>query len=38
MNYLSFILAGLLVTDKRIKERKKPGKEGARRRYTWYKN
>lgn len=30
-------LAGLLTADKRLKERKKPGQEGARRRYTWKK-
>ncbi|XP_076224500.1 mitochondrial ribosomal protein S9 [Nomia melanderi] len=30
-------LAGLLTTDPRKRERKKPGKEGARRRYTWKK-
>jgi len=28
-------LAGLLTKDSRFKERKKPGQEGARRRYTW---
>ncbi|CAF0710744.1 unnamed protein product [Brachionus calyciflorus] len=30
-------LAGLLTSDSRPKERKKPGQEGARRRYTWKK-
>lgn len=30
-------LAGLLTKDSRFKERKKPGQEGARRRYTWKK-
>lgn len=30
-------LAGLLTKDRRVKERKKPGQEGARRRYTWKK-
>lgn len=30
-------LAGLLTQDIRVKERKKPGREGARRRYTWKK-
>ena len=34
-HFLSFILAGLLTSDRRAKERKKPGREGARRRYTW---
>uniref|UniRef100_A0A674EKZ3 Small ribosomal subunit protein uS9m n=1 Tax=Salmo trutta TaxID=8032 RepID=A0A674EKZ3_SALTR len=29
--------AGLLTPDPRIKERKKPGQEGARRKYTWKK-
>lgn len=29
--------AGLLTPDMRPKERKKPGREGARRRYTWKK-
>jgi small subunit ribosomal protein S9 len=28
-------LAGLLSADLRLKERKKPGQEGARRKYTW---
>nr|CAD7464246.1 unnamed protein product [Timema tahoe] len=30
-------LAGLLTRDYRKKERKKPGQEGARRKYTWKK-
>ncbi|XP_068950060.1 small ribosomal subunit protein uS9m [Petaurus breviceps papuanus] len=29
--------AGLLTTDPRVKERKKPGQEGARRKFTWKK-
>ncbi|XP_057650424.1 28S ribosomal protein S9, mitochondrial [Chionomys nivalis] len=29
--------AGLLTTDPRIRERKKPGQEGARRKFTWKK-
>jgi ribosomal protein S9 len=29
-------IAGLLNRDARNKERKKPGQEGARRKYTWY--
>ncbi|XP_025959054.1 small ribosomal subunit protein uS9m isoform X2 [Dromaius novaehollandiae] len=29
--------AGLLTTDPRLKERKKPGQEGARRKFTWKK-
>ena len=29
-------LAGLLTKDQRIKERKKPGKKGARRGYVWH--
>lgn len=29
-------LAGLLTSDTRQKERKKPGQEGARRKYTWF--
>ncbi len=35
LNELLF-LAGLLTPDKRLKERQKPGRQGARRRYTWY--
>lgn len=31
------ILAGLLTQDPRIRERKKPGQMGARRKYTWLK-
>lgn len=30
-------LSGLLTRDVRLKERKKPGQEGARRKYTWKK-
>lgn len=30
-------LAGLLTKDRRVKERKKPGQEGARRKFTWKK-
>lgn len=30
-------LAGLLTPDPRVKERKKPGQEGARRKFTWKK-
>ncbi|XP_064359031.1 small ribosomal subunit protein uS9m isoform X1 [Dromaius novaehollandiae] len=30
-------VAGLLTTDPRLKERKKPGQEGARRKFTWKK-
>lgn len=30
-------ISGLLTHDIRLKERKKPGQEGARRRYTWLK-
>lgn len=30
-------LAGLLTRDPRVRERKKPGQEGARRKYTWKK-
>lgn len=30
-------IAGLLTRDERTKERKKPGQEGARRKYTWKK-
>lgn len=30
-------VAGLLQQDVRRKERKKPGQEGARRKYTWLK-
>ncbi|KAK2506986.1 hypothetical protein MC885_015925 [Smutsia gigantea] len=29
--------AGLLTTDPRVRERKKPGQEGARRKFTWKK-
>ncbi|NXC18196.1 RT09 protein, partial [Corythaeola cristata] len=29
--------AGLLTTDPRVKERKKPGQEGVRRKFTWKK-
>ncbi|KAK2093003.1 37S ribosomal protein S9, mitochondrial [Saguinus oedipus] len=29
--------AGLLTADPRVKERKKPGQEGARRKFTWKK-
>ncbi|KAK5891605.1 hypothetical protein CgunFtcFv8_018837 [Champsocephalus gunnari] len=29
--------AGLLTPDPRVKERKKPGQEGARRKFTWKK-
>ncbi|KAL1774755.1 28S ribosomal protein S9, mitochondrial [Sigmodon hispidus] len=29
--------AGLLTPDPRIRERKKPGQEGARRKFTWKK-
>uniref|UniRef100_A0A8C0C336 Small ribosomal subunit protein uS9m n=1 Tax=Buteo japonicus TaxID=224669 RepID=A0A8C0C336_9AVES len=29
--------AGLLTVDPRVKERKKPGQEGARRKFTWKK-
>ena len=29
-------LSGLLTKDNRFRERKKAGKEGARRRYTWF--
>ncbi len=31
-----FLKAGLLTKDTRAKERKKPGQEGARRKYTWF--
>jgi len=31
------ILAGLLQRDYRKRERKKPGQEGARRKFTWQK-
>lgn len=36
---LFFLLftAGLLVKDRRSRERKKPGQEGARRKFTWKK-
>ncbi|KAK6641776.1 hypothetical protein RUM44_013491 [Polyplax serrata] len=34
---LKMKVAGLLQNDVRRRERKKPGKEGARRRYTWLK-
>ncbi|KAK0089633.1 hypothetical protein PV325_006343 [Microctonus aethiopoides] len=30
-------LAGLLSRDRRSRERKKPGQEGARRKFTWKK-
>lgn len=33
----SLDLAGLIRTDRRFRERKKPGKAGARRSYTWRK-
>lgn len=29
--------AGLLTADPRVRERKKPGQEGARRKFTWKK-
>jgi len=29
--------AGLLTPDPRVRERKKPGQEGARRKFTWKK-
>lgn len=29
--------AGLLTSDPRVRERKKPGQEGARRKFTWKK-
>lgn len=32
-----FVSAGLLTQDRRKKERKKPGQEGARRKFTWKK-
>lgn len=35
--YSIFLVAGLLQRDYRTKERKKPGQEGARRKYTWKK-
>lgn len=31
------ILAGLLTPDPRVRERKKPGQEGARKKFTWKK-
>ena len=31
-----YSIAGLLTPDLRVKERQKPGRQGARRRYTWY--
>lgn len=34
--FLCFV-AGLLTLDPRVKERKKPGQEGARRKFTWKK-
>lgn len=34
--FLCFV-AGLLTYDPRVKERKKPGQEGARRKFTWKK-
>ena len=33
----SYAAAGLLTTDPRVRERKKPGQEGARRKFTWKK-
>ena len=30
-------VCGLLTQDVRVRERKKPGQEGARRKYTWKK-
>lgn len=36
-SHLSDFKAGLLTQDKRFKERKKPGQEGARRKFTWKK-
>ena len=32
-----YAAAGLLTTDPRVRERKKPGQEGARRKFTWKK-
>lgn len=32
----STCLAGLITNDPRVKERKKPGQKGARRKYTWF--
>lgn len=32
-----YATAGLLTTDPRVRERKKPGQEGARRKFTWKK-
>ena len=36
-DFLLFTLAGLLKQDPRKRERKKPGQEGARRKFTWKK-
>ena len=35
LSFLSFVAAGLLTRDPRRRERKKPGQEGARRKFTW---
>lgn len=35
--FLSVLPAGLLTTDPRVRERKKPGQEGARKKFTWKK-
>ena len=32
-----YAAAGLLTADPRVRERKKPGQEGARRKFTWKK-
>lgn len=35
--YFLLFSAGLLVRDRRLRERKKPGQEGSRRKFTWKK-
>ena len=34
-SFPALMMCGLLTQDIRVKERKKPGQEGARRKYTW---